>query len=149
MRRVKGNVSECSQKKGGSEVNVDSEPQRCGWYCLCVGVVNGGVAGVVCAFVSQKKEGGSEVNVDSELQRCGWYCCVGGVLNGGVVIHRVVAGVVCSFVLQKKGGSEVNVWLMMTHIKPSVEKFLQNVCSFFCTQVGIVRSFRKKKEAVK
>ena len=50
-------------KKGGSEVNVDSELQRCGWYCLCVGgVVNGGVvihsvvAGVVRAFVLQKKE---------------------------------------------------------------------------------------------
>ena len=56
------------QKKGGSEVNVDSEPQRCGWYCPCVGGVNGGVvihsvvAGVVRVFVLQKK-GGSEVNV--------------------------------------------------------------------------------------
>ena len=44
MRRVEGNVSECSQKKGGSEVNVDSELQRCGWYCSCVGgILNGGV----------------------------------------------------------------------------------------------------------
>ena len=84
-------------KKGGSEVNVDSEPQRCGWYsCPCVGVVNGGVvihsvvAGVGRAFVLQKKRG-SEVNVDSELQRCGWYCsCVGGILNGGVVIAAMV-----------------------------------------------------------
>jgi len=86
-------------KKGGSEVNVDSEPQRCGWYsCPCVGVVNGGVvihsvvAGVGRAFVLQKKRG-SEVNVDSELQRCGWCCwCVGGVLFGGVVV--VAVGVV-------------------------------------------------------
>ena len=83
------------QKKGGSEVNVDSEPQRCGWYCPCVGGVNGGVvihsvvAGVVRAFVSQKK-GGSEVNVEFEPQRCGWCCrCVGGV-NGGVVIAAIV-----------------------------------------------------------
>ena len=44
-------------------MNVDSEPQCCGWYfCPCVGVVNGGVvihsvvAGVVRAFVLQKKE---------------------------------------------------------------------------------------------
>ncbi len=63
------------------------------------------------------------MNVDSELQHCGWYCCIGGVVNGGVVIHSVVAGVlVGAFISQKKGGSEVNVWLMMTHIKPSVEK---------------------------
>ena len=38
-----------SQKKGGSEVNVDSEPQRCGWYCLCIGGVNVGV--VIAAMV--------------------------------------------------------------------------------------------------
>jgi hypothetical protein len=38
-----------SQKKGGSEVNVDFEPQRCGWCCRCVGGVNGGV--VIAAIV--------------------------------------------------------------------------------------------------
>ena len=31
-------------------MNVDSELQRCGWYCLCVGgVLNGGV--VIAAMV--------------------------------------------------------------------------------------------------
>ncbi len=40
------------RKKGGSEVNVDSDPQRCGWCCRCVGGVNGGVVIAAMALVA-------------------------------------------------------------------------------------------------